>query len=150
MPRRDTWTAPPQRGLWRLRRRNGFMLVEMLVGLILLATVATMVPLLLRTVYQQRQQERFCRFSQMELANIAVQLRAHSSDGNVTDDITLSEWFRQYFSDATMQLTPVESSERLVGLQSYQIAITRPGGDARPDSNQVLTVWIETAREPAE
>lgn len=130
-------------------RRSGFMLVEALVALILLVTVVTMVPLLLRTVYQQRQQERFCRFAQIELANTAVRLRSNGAERDVADNVVLSEWFRQYCPDATMQVTSIEASDFPAGVLIYQITIRRPNGDERPDSSQALTVWVEAGEEPA-
>lgn len=126
------------------------MLVEVLVALILLATVATMVPLLLRTVYQQRHQERFCRFAQIELANIAIRLRAGDTEKDAPDKVVLSDWFQQYCPDATMKVTAVESSEPFPGTQSYQIAISRPNGEARPDLSQMLTVWLRESEELSE
>lgn len=133
-----------------MKLRSGFMLVEMLVALILLATVATMVPLLLKTVYQQRQQERFFRFAQIELANIAVRLKANDLKGDVSDDVKLSVWFRQYCPDASVQLTRSKTPEIYEGLQSYRVSISRPDGEERPDLTQALTVWVEPVEEPTE
>jgi len=126
------------------------MLVEMLVALLLLTTVATMVPLLLRTVYQQRQQERFCRYSQLELANIAERLRSTADEGAPPNDVVLSDWFQSYCPTAELQLAASENPGVSAGLKSYQISISRLNGDNRPASIQALTVWIENTEEPSE
>jgi len=67
--------------------RRGFLLIELIVAMILLGTVAAVLPVTLNAVYKQRQQERFERLAQLELSNIITRMRIDDAHRQ------LSDWF---------------------------------------------------------
>lgn len=125
--------------------RSGFLLIDLMVALILVGAVAGVLPVMLASVYQQRQQERFERLAQLELSNTAVRLQAEDQLP-VKSEQQLSTWFQNTFPHATMQITIETVEADNLPLIPVSIAISQPGRTGQPVHQQSLTTWI-TARE---
>lgn len=151
-PRRRTrsFTAMKYVGIpVRRPKRRGFLLVELMVGLILLGIVATILPVTLRAVYQHRQQERFERLAQLELANQVALLQANSVRAVEGSSHSLSDWFQQLYPSAGLTVSTQNHSQEEDALVPVRITIEhRADAEQRP-LRQSLTTWlIQTEEQP--
>lgn len=126
----------------RVRTRDGFLLVELLIALILLTVVASVLPVALKAVYNQRQQERFERTAQLELSNAATQLRQQDEQMPGADAYQLSEWFRRLYPAAEVQVTVADVSPEEPQMVAITLTIRHPWGESRPPLQQSLTTWL--------
>jgi type II secretory pathway pseudopilin PulG len=129
-------------------RRHGFLLIEMVVALILVGTVATVLPVALNAVYRQRQQERFERLAQLELSNVVTRLELAGSAVEV-DDIQLSGWFQDMYPDASVEIVPGVQATNDIPTIPFTVSILRPRGDSQPPLKQQLITWLERRQEGA-
>lgn len=125
--------------------RAGFLLIDLMVALILVGAVASVLPVMLASVYQQRQQERFERLAQLELSNTAVRLQA-DQEPPVASEAQLSTWFQKTFPHATMKITMGTVASDDLPLVPVSITVSRPGRTGHPAQQQSLTTWV-TAKE---
>lgn len=131
----------------RERPRDGFLLVELLVALILLTVLASVLPMALKGVYNQRQRERFERTAQLELSNAATQLRQADDLTAAVDGYELSEWFRKLYPAAEVELTVAEGATEEFQTVAVTINIRHAWGEAHPPLQQSLTTWIIPQKE---
>ena len=123
-------------------RRRGFLLVELMVGLILLGIVATILPVTLRAVYQHRQQERFERLAQLELANQVAALQADSPETVDGRRYRLSVWFQDLYPSAGLTVSMENHLHEEDALIPVRITILhRADAEQRP-LRQSLTTWL--------
>jgi len=123
-----------EEGTTQLRR--GFLLIELIVAMILLGTVAAVLPVTLNAVYKQRQQERFERLAQLELSNIITRLRIDNSDHQ------LSDWFLEMYPDASVEFVSGQQAADTT-LAPTIISILREQTESQPPLQQTLTTWIQ-------
>jgi type II secretory pathway pseudopilin PulG len=116
--------------------RRGFLLIELIVAMILLGTVAAVLPVTLNAVYKQRQQERFERLAQLELSNIITRLRIDEADHQ------LSDWFQEMYPDASIEISSGQQAADTTPAPTL-VSIRREESDSQPPLQQTLTTWIE-------
>ena len=126
--------------------RKGFLLVELVVALILVGTVATVLPVALKTVYQQRQQERFERLAQLELSNVVTRLELNGPKVD-PENIQLSGWFQVMYPDASVEIVPGVQPTKDIPIIPFTVSVLRPRGDSQPPLKQQLTTWLEQQKE---
>ncbi len=116
--------------------RRGVLTIELIVAMILLGTVAAVLPVTLNAVYKQRQQERFERYSQLELAILITRLQI-----NETEPL-LSDWFQERYPDAIVDISTGQTTDDLK-LIPTTVSIRRKRSDSQLLQQQTLTTWIE-------
>lgn len=121
--------------------RSGFLLAELVIALILLGIVASVLPVVLNAVYQQRQQERFERTAQLELANVATRIRQASGPTAATEPPELSAWFLRLYPDAELQVQFGATTADDPATLPVTMTISQAWGEEHPALKQSLTTW---------
>ncbi len=128
-----------------LPRRSGTIVIEMLVALILIGTVASILSVALHGVRILQDGERFDRLVDVELASCAARLQAEVAAGqtDIVSKIGLSEGFHRQYPQVVLSVEQVPDSLFNGDLQEWSVEIRRPAHNSRPESIHRVSVWTE-------
>lgn len=118
-------------------------MVEMVICAILLGTVSLILVPSLHAVARQRQAIRFDTLAMIEINNLHQLLKHNSQFSEEPDRLELSAWFQQRYSDAALQVSPVNvPSENEQALRSWRLTISRGQGPGMPNADCSVVVWL--------
>lgn len=132
-------------------RRQGSLVVEIVVCSIMLGVVTLLLVPSLQAVSRQRQAIRFETLAMIELNNLYQRLL---NEPDVPETPKISQWFQRRYPSALLAIEPATANSGTTGggadvaianvqnsMKALRLSISRPSGTSRPDTVCSVVVW---------